>query len=186
MPINKLDKIPATCALDVAEEGSLSLEETGEKVNLTRERIRQMELAFINKLRDSGCLSEWEGTSFSEVEHHITTAESLAPNDIPGRKEMSRATAAEVQPVDENQKMTLEEVLIEAERTGIKFQVAEKRGDICDGALVTRYPSGYTKSKRLDWGIWDHKEGIKARIQASSKSPRGLTGVDQIHSIVVR
>lgn len=42
-----------TCALDVAERGGITLEEVGEILNLTRERIRQVEVKGLQKLRDS-------------------------------------------------------------------------------------------------------------------------------------
>jgi hypothetical protein len=40
-----------TCALDVAERGGVTLEEVGDIMNLTRERIRQVEVAGLEKLR---------------------------------------------------------------------------------------------------------------------------------------
>ncbi|ACY17404.1 sigma factor-like helix-turn-helix DNA-binding protein [Haliangium ochraceum] len=40
-----------TCALDVAERGGITLEEVGEIMNLTRERIRQVEVRGLRKLR---------------------------------------------------------------------------------------------------------------------------------------
>lgn len=40
-----------TCALDVAERGGITLEEVGEIMNLTRERIRQVEVRGLLKLR---------------------------------------------------------------------------------------------------------------------------------------
>ena len=42
-----------TCALDVADRGGITLEEVGELVNLTRERIRQVEVLGLDKLRMS-------------------------------------------------------------------------------------------------------------------------------------
>jgi Sigma-70, region 4 len=39
-----------TCALDIAERGGVTLEEVGEIMNLTRERIRQLEMTGLNKL----------------------------------------------------------------------------------------------------------------------------------------
>lgn len=42
-----------TCALDVADRGGITLEEVGEIMNLTRERIRQVELRGLEKLRDA-------------------------------------------------------------------------------------------------------------------------------------
>jgi Sigma-70, region 4 len=41
-----------TCALDVADRGGITLEEVGEILNLTRERIRQVEVRGLGKLRD--------------------------------------------------------------------------------------------------------------------------------------
>ena len=46
-------ELPNTCALDVAEEGGITLERAGEILNLTRERIRQMEVAGLEKIRES-------------------------------------------------------------------------------------------------------------------------------------
>jgi len=40
-----------TCALDVAERGGITLEEVGEIMNLTRERIRQVEVRGLVKLK---------------------------------------------------------------------------------------------------------------------------------------
>jgi hypothetical protein len=44
------DEIPATCVLDVADEGGVTLEEVGILMNLTRERVRQLEDAALKKL----------------------------------------------------------------------------------------------------------------------------------------
>ena len=42
-----------TCALDVAERGGVTLEEGGEILNLTRERVRQVEVSGLEKLKDA-------------------------------------------------------------------------------------------------------------------------------------
>lgn len=42
-----------TCALDVADRGGITLEEVGEILNLTRERIRQVEVKGLEKLRQN-------------------------------------------------------------------------------------------------------------------------------------
>lgn len=42
--------MPETCALDVADRGGLTLDEVGEALNLTRERVRQLENRGIAKL----------------------------------------------------------------------------------------------------------------------------------------
>lgn len=44
-------ELPETCALDVAERGGITLEEVGDIMNLTRERIRQVEVRGLGKLR---------------------------------------------------------------------------------------------------------------------------------------
>jgi hypothetical protein len=41
-----------TCALDVADRGGITLEEVGEILNLTRERIRQVEVRGLGKMRE--------------------------------------------------------------------------------------------------------------------------------------
>lgn len=41
-PDVELEEMPATCALDVADEGGLTLEEVAIHLNLTRERVRQV------------------------------------------------------------------------------------------------------------------------------------------------
>lgn len=40
-----------SCALDVAEEGGITLEETGELMNITRERVRQIEERTLRRMR---------------------------------------------------------------------------------------------------------------------------------------
>jgi len=46
-----VDEMPATCALDVADDGGKTLDETGRLVNLTRERIRQYEVVMLRKIK---------------------------------------------------------------------------------------------------------------------------------------
>lgn len=45
-----------TCALDVADRGGITLEEVGEILNLTRERIRQVEVRGLLKLKMDGAI----------------------------------------------------------------------------------------------------------------------------------
>ncbi len=55
-----------TCALDVADRGGITLEEVGELLNLTRERIRQVEVFGLDKLRSSYEASPGEGEETDE------------------------------------------------------------------------------------------------------------------------
>ena len=50
-PDKEIWELEHTCALDVAEKGGITLEEVGEIMNLTRERIRQIEARGLHKLR---------------------------------------------------------------------------------------------------------------------------------------
>jgi Sigma-70, region 4 len=50
-PDKELFELEYTCALDVAEKGGITLEEVGEIMNLTRERIRQVETRGLEKVR---------------------------------------------------------------------------------------------------------------------------------------
>lgn len=45
-------QLQRTCALDIADENPITLEEVGEAMNLTRERIRQMEERAVRILRE--------------------------------------------------------------------------------------------------------------------------------------
>ena len=49
-PHKEVWELEETCALDVAERGGLTLEEVGDLLNLTRERIRQMEALGVQRL----------------------------------------------------------------------------------------------------------------------------------------
>jgi len=48
-----------TCALDVANDGGLSLDAVGSLLGVTRERTRQIELVAIRKLRKEAKRKEW-------------------------------------------------------------------------------------------------------------------------------
>lgn len=54
-------EMPETCSLDVADRGGMTLEEVGEILNLTRERIRQVEVRGLNKLKMSMDTDRLEG-----------------------------------------------------------------------------------------------------------------------------
>ncbi len=55
-------ELEETCSLDVAERGGVTLEEVGEILNLTRERVRQVEVTGLTKMR--GKSDDYEMDSF--------------------------------------------------------------------------------------------------------------------------
>jgi sigma-70-like protein len=57
-------ELAETCALDVADRGGITLEEVGEIMNLTRERVRQVEMRGLMKLKyldDTEKLKDYSG-----------------------------------------------------------------------------------------------------------------------------
>jgi hypothetical protein len=57
-PDKEVWELEETCALDIAERGGITLEEVGEILNLTRERIRQLEVDALKKMKDEGSKHE--------------------------------------------------------------------------------------------------------------------------------
>ena len=55
-----------TCALDIADRGGVTLEEVGEILNLTRERIRQVEVMGLEKLRETEFAEDLTGMKVVE------------------------------------------------------------------------------------------------------------------------
>lgn len=53
-PHREIDDLDATCALDVAERGGATLDEVGSLLNLSRERVRQVEERVFFELRRQG------------------------------------------------------------------------------------------------------------------------------------
>jgi hypothetical protein len=47
------DRMPCSCALDIADQGGTTLERVGEIMNLTRERVRQTEALAFERGRES-------------------------------------------------------------------------------------------------------------------------------------
>ena len=56
-----------TCALDVAKRGGVTLEEVGEIMNLTRERIRQLEMSGLTRLLEADDVHDTDLRGFSEM-----------------------------------------------------------------------------------------------------------------------
>lgn len=57
-PDLEVDELPETCALDVADRGGLTLQSVADIMNLTRERIRQVEVRAMAKLEATAELGE--------------------------------------------------------------------------------------------------------------------------------
>ncbi len=57
-PGQEVHELEETCALDVAERGGITLEEVGGLMNLTRERVRQLEAEALSELQSIVDLTE--------------------------------------------------------------------------------------------------------------------------------
>ncbi len=65
-------EMAVSCALDVADDGGITLEDAGSIMNLTRERIRQMEIKALSRLasvRDMKELRDYVEPAFSTSGH---------------------------------------------------------------------------------------------------------------------
>ena len=63
-PGKEVWELRETCALDVADKGGVTLEEVGAIMNLTRERIRQVEMRALQKLRQNSVKYNIKNLSF--------------------------------------------------------------------------------------------------------------------------
>lgn len=80
-------EMPESCALDIADRGGITLEEVGAIVNLTRERIRQLETKGLAKLKAISDLAKLQDLADDEP-----TAIEKAIANRPGR--LNRAASA--------------------------------------------------------------------------------------------
>lgn len=55
-------ELPVSCALEVADRGGVTLEEVGEMMNLTRERVRQLETRALGALSEEPVAQAWADT----------------------------------------------------------------------------------------------------------------------------
>jgi hypothetical protein len=53
-PDKELEDLPTTCALDIADAGGATLEVVAGIMNITRERVRQLEVAALSNFRTGG------------------------------------------------------------------------------------------------------------------------------------
>ncbi len=87
-PTKEPDELAESCALDVADRGGATLEEVGELVNVTRERVRQLETkALLSLVPEAGDLED-------PPEHHQTPMAAMQVEEAIGyggdRREVCR------------------------------------------------------------------------------------------------
>lgn len=71
-----VDEIPETCALDVADRGGATLIDIGTVMNVTRERIRQLETKALRRFKGVGTPEGLDGEAVAEFPHHDPNLEA--------------------------------------------------------------------------------------------------------------
>ncbi|KKR05469.1 MAG: hypothetical protein UT33_C0011G0180 [Candidatus Peregrinibacteria bacterium GW2011_GWC2_39_14] len=85
-----------SCALDIADDGGWPLERVGGVMNLTRERIRQYEVACIKKLRQALVLGDLVVSDEPDIELNVEDGDdSVVVNDEKGLAKAGVAVLAE-------------------------------------------------------------------------------------------
>lgn len=77
-PYGELDAMPETCSLDVADRGPNTLEQVGEVLGVSRERIRQIEEGALTGPTLRRVLREWEGHSLDADMARASDPEGVA------------------------------------------------------------------------------------------------------------
>ncbi len=74
------EDLEETCALDVADQGGAILETVGALMNITRERVRQLQNIALDKLKRKKELKPWEDDA-----SHQTLTHSPLPSSVTSR-----------------------------------------------------------------------------------------------------
>lgn len=126
-----------TCALDVADRGGVTLEEVGGLINVTRERIRQMEVRALQVLRSLPTLTELQPVSDSAPPHpHLLRSSHRRP-DFGSRKfgERDAAIATRVAAGEDVDALAREYRLTVGH---VKYVASGRRRYVEDGSRVSR------------------------------------------------
>lgn len=91
-----------TCALDVAERGGITLEEVGEIMNLTRERIRQVEVRGLLKLKMASPSPDELGADLLAGKDPLAAEPASGGSRASSRRQGRAAEAISDDPADEN------------------------------------------------------------------------------------
>ena len=83
-------ELPETCALDLSDKGGDTLENVGEIMNLTRERVRQLEAKALHKLKQLSELASFADDIFGDVSRPDLNEPEHARSGI-ARKDISAA-----------------------------------------------------------------------------------------------
>jgi hypothetical protein len=121
-PNKEIDELEETCSLDVADRGEHSLEQVAKYLGVTRERVRQIEIAAIKKTGRSP-LAEGEEVPLTVPRKHRRKAAPPPPDDDDENDDL-RVT-----------RLREKATLVAASRAGLhRQQHVEDRG--CDGQPV--------------------------------------------------
>jgi len=73
-PGSDVTDLAATCALDIADQGGVTLEKVGEILGVTRERVRQIEYNALKKIRTVDPRSMWYDSKVTRAAERLVQA----------------------------------------------------------------------------------------------------------------
>jgi transcriptional regulator with XRE-family HTH domain len=158
--------MPQPCALDLADEGGLTLQEAGQALGITRERIRQIELALLQKIAGKWPhLSEFLGLAVTKGQRVRSCSASAITGTHPGRGYGRRAVGLRLRERREDLGVLIGEVAKKMGWLHTKCSRLEL-GDVeIQGDEHARYEAAIESIAR-DWAQLSREGGERARAAA--------------------
>lgn len=86
-PDKEVEEMQESCALDVADRGEANLDEVGVIMNLTYERVRQLEMSAMEKLKESASSLKQHVADGPSGKRHLPVLNNEGPDDTDDENE---------------------------------------------------------------------------------------------------